>query len=808
MTITTSMSKTQPNCPQFLRKAIVYALIGAFSMPIQLTSYAANHPLASVSANDIQTVDYVVNVDWDYDSPPGQFNNPAQPLDRTYITNVIRVMAQSVFTMTEGRHRIGNVFVYRNKQFGNNVNIQLINKDGRASGSWAGWGSRDASTFNYTSFSKNAESINDLGKTVAHELGHYTYGLLDEYVEAGSPLKASDPGAPSQDDNAKNTIMNNHLNFLSLSTPTDYADAGQRQTAQARVMGTPGTLASGSAWETLTRLPSNDPEAARGANRTFFEAFRGINPATLKLTQPVTGFDAKLNMIFVPAPTFRDVIVVDRTLSPDRFAELMQAAKAMVAKAGADTQFAILASPALGTEPVLNYTPATAEGKKTLENALSALATTTTGTFDSLSAFTEGYKLVSAARQPGDMVTFHLLTGTETSLPAEAASSARLAKIIVNPLGLTGGDPAQQQALRSRAVAGSASGSAISLTQLAHQTGGSYNASKTGAEAAKEVIRASKEAHSETYGILKVDQADKLAANGQFSSKFSIASGSTDGEVTAEVTFGPADSAKLQWRLMAPNGTAYTPTTLPDGITFENYTEEGVVSFSISADLASRVGEWTVQATANAATLEGIGVEVSSNARTTLSAELIGGTAGAATRPILQAVLGGEQRIKGAVVTANVYATDGSLALANVVLRDDGVSPDTRAGDGQYAADLSGKLAAGEYTVVLSAQTNSDSRTASLGSLVKGTRAEELPVETLTRMTEASFTLEAGATGVSAESDTSTSTASGSSSSSSGGGGCTVNPDGRDAGLLVLLLSALAGLGLRRRATVRTNAKR
>lgn len=794
----------QPKRPQFLRKAIVYALIGAFSLPIQVTSYAANHPLTGVATNDIQTVDYVVNVDWDYDSPPTQFNNPAQLLDRSYITSVVRVMAQSVFTMTEGRHRIGNVFVYRNKQFGNNVNIQLINKDGRANGSWAGWGSRDASTFNYTSFSKNAESVNDLGKTIAHELGHYTYGLLDEYVEAGSPLKASDPGAPSQSDNPKNSIMNNHLNFLSLSTPTDYADAGQRQTAQARVMGTPGALTSGSAWETLTRLPANDPEAAKSANRTFFEAFRGIDPATLKLTQPVTGFDAKLSMVFVPAPVFRDVIVVDRTLSEERFAELMQAAKAMIAKAGADTQFAILASPALGAEPVLNYTPATIEGKKTLEKALTALSTTTTGTFDSLSAFTEGYKLVATARQPGDMVTFHLLTGTETSLPAEVASSARLAKIIVNPLGLAGGDAVQQQTLRSRAVAGSASGSAISLTQLAHQTGGSYNAAKTGAEAAKEVIRASKEAHSETYGIIKFDQADKLAANGQFSSKFSIASGSTDGDIAAEITFDPADSAKLQWRLISPNGTAYTSTTLPDGIVFESDAEEGVVSFSISAGLANRVGEWTVQATANAATLEGVGVEISSNARTTLSAALIGGTAGAATRPILQAVLGGEQRIKGAIVTADVYAADGSLALANIVLSDDGISPDTRAGDGQYAADLSGKLSAGEYTVVLSAQTNSDSRTASLGSLVKGTRAEELPVETLTRMTEASFTLETGATGVSAEPNTSTSTTSG--SSSSGGGGCTVNPDGRDAGLLVMLFSALVGWGLRRRTNVRAKS--
>jgi hypothetical protein len=50
--------------------------------------------------------------------------------------------------------------------------------------------------------------------------------------------------------------------------------------------------------------------------------------------------------------------------------------------------------------------------------------------------------------------------------------------------------------------------------------------------------------------------------------------------------------------------------------------------------------------------------------------------------------------------------------------------------------------------VVVHSQTNADSRTASLGTLVKGTRAEEQTVEVFERVAEADFVLEATAAGV------------------------------------------------------------
>ena len=796
-----------------LKKAIICAVACALTLPVNFSVHAANHALTAVV--NVNTIDYVVNVDWDFDNPPVQANNPGQVLDRAYITSVMRVVAQSVFTMTEGRHRLGNIFVYRNKQFGNNVNIQFINSNGRSSANVSGLNTRNSSSFNHLSFNGSPESVVQLGKVIAHELGHYAYGLFDEYVEAGKALDLNDPGSPSQSDNAKNTIMNDQNAFVSFSTPADYANPLTRQTAQARVMAVGAGLTGGSAWETLVRAADQDPLGARAQGRTFFEAFRGIDPAVLQLTRPVTGFDESLNMVFAPNPQFRDVIVVDRTLSADRFSDLIKTAKALVGQAKADTQFAIIASPAVAgagtaSSTVLGYTDSTAEGKQALSAALDSLQNLqagTAGTFDSLSSFTQAYRLLAVARKPGDMATLHLLTGAEARLPVEAASSARLAKVSVNPLGLTGGSATLTAERSSQARSQSAASRAVGLAQLADMTGGSFNRAKTGAEAAKDAVRAINETHAAAFASLSADASQALAAKGTFNSSFTVAGSAIDGEVTAQLFFDPRDAAKLKFSLIAPNGAVYTASNALAGIEFVIEPAFGEASFVIGSDAAARAGRWTVRAEANAQTADGIGVEVSSDSLTALSGEIHGGILGSTGTPFLHAKLGSEKSIKGAVVTADIYDADGQLVLANVAMKDDGVTPDARAGDGQYALSLTGLLPPGEYTAVVKAVTNVNSRIASLGALIKGLRDEELPVEVIGRTSEFSFALEAGAPGVMAASTPASSVPSAPSASvgfgGSGSGGCSMNPSGTDAGLALLLLAALAGGAMRRRQSRR-----
>lgn len=118
-----------------------------------------------------------------------------QVLDRAYITSVLRVTAQSKFTMTEGRHRVGTVYVYKNALFGNNVDIRMLNTDGRSAANAPGWGLRNGTSFNHLAMDKAHESVDALGKVITHELGHYTYGLFDEYREEGKALNPNDPAA-------------------------------------------------------------------------------------------------------------------------------------------------------------------------------------------------------------------------------------------------------------------------------------------------------------------------------------------------------------------------------------------------------------------------------------------------------------------------------------------------------------------------------------------------------------------------------------------------------------------------------------
>jgi len=109
------------------------------------------------------------------------------------------------------------------------------------------------------------------GYTLAHEWGHYFFGLYDEYVEEGRACGGW-IASPCQGDTAvEKSIMNNQiyavndprylangrplegdLDWLNFSTPLNNTG----NTAQHRVY-------SASAWETVARPPSEDPPVSQ-----------------------------------------------------------------------------------------------------------------------------------------------------------------------------------------------------------------------------------------------------------------------------------------------------------------------------------------------------------------------------------------------------------------------------------------------------------------------------------------------------------------------------------------------------------------
>ncbi len=279
------MQSRQTRLP--LRRWTSSLLALALALPPALPLQAANHTNSSVS--DIHVLNLTVNVDWDYDAAaPTQAGTGGIPISKEVLEKkILREVARSVYLMTDGRHRLGKVYVYKNSIHGQNVDIQILNKSGRSYASGASWQLNSGSTSNFLAMDNKAEDLRNYARVIAHELGHYVYGFADEYREDGKTLDPNDPGGPAGADFTRNSIMNDHTSFTRLSLAGDYeGNNAANNTAQARVYATDRVnLRGGSQWEVLVRDRESDPPQAKtyhNNNRVFFDAFKNFTaPATL-----------------------------------------------------------------------------------------------------------------------------------------------------------------------------------------------------------------------------------------------------------------------------------------------------------------------------------------------------------------------------------------------------------------------------------------------------------------------------------------------------------------------------------------------
>lgn len=298
---------------------------------------AANHPNSRMASANV--MDITANVDWDYDAAaPLQVGTGGVPITKEVLRNqILREMARSIYLMTEGRHRIGTVYVYKNSRFGANVDVQIINKNDRSYAAAAKWQRATGSSYNFLAMDGKAENLRNYARVIAHELGHYAYGFADEYREANKALDPNRLYSPSGSDFTRNSIMNNHETFSRLSLAEDYAAANQaaNNTAQARLYATDRThLRGGSQWEMLVRDPANDPAEAKDfheGDRTWFDAFKGFTPpARLADLTRNPGVFCDPNLVLEYCGTGdagRDQVVpeADRVASQDEFnARLLQ----------------------------------------------------------------------------------------------------------------------------------------------------------------------------------------------------------------------------------------------------------------------------------------------------------------------------------------------------------------------------------------------------------------------------------------------------------------------------------------------------
>jgi hypothetical protein len=772
------------------RRLLATALTSAFaSLAAVGSAHAALNPLSKTTydaASGRNTVDMVFSVSWDLANPPA---NRSQ----SYLENVLKSFAKTVFSMTEGKMQIGNVYVYGNRQFADNADSLLISGEGRSNASLNGFnGGRGMTMTNYTTMSGQDETETGYGQVIAHEWGHYGLGLYDEYREAGGT--STDDGSPQDGDTPKNSIMHDQYTWQNLSTVDDYADTATRKTAHFRVYGK-------SAWETLVQDPAQDSALSKSyglPDRNSYQSFRALGnaPAKASLTLPTTGWEGAFKINYMGAAKSGGpllVLALDQTLPNDAFEAAKNAAQQAIDRASADTRIAILAYPYGTTTPVSGF-QSVGTAKDALKTAINGLTSTSAASganasadrlFDWAEATYPQLFTTKAASQTiaeyyvraypgpryigtqGDQLYFLgpesnnalLALGPMSNMPYQSDLNGALQKALdligaskkdgdTPSVMLLAGAAATADgkftssyqsagvALNAVAIRGQGSLAASggkSLADLVKDTKGRFDqVSKPGA-LAKVTARSINGAEGDDEVSLGEGGGDVITAGGKSSLTLPVSS-DVDGGLYFSAQFADADQSKLTFTLTTPSGQVLTGgSSLPAGITFALDNEEGEASFSIADSVSGRSGNWTLTVSASSSTSDAVYLDASTHSALDVDANVVGN--------VLTAAVRGSHAVIGATVTADVFDMNGNK-VSSLTLLDDGKLPDYRHADGVYSVNL-GTLAKGDYDIEVTV-TNA-SGTASYtdsGSLKSGSNTVSQKLGSFRRFTAIEHTVQ------------------------------------------------------------------
>ena len=717
----------------FSRSKAVLATVVASSFVLQpLTAWSAIHPVSFMRTDSptLQTFDFAASTDFDYDATPAVQTNGGVDLNRAFVTAVFAEMAQFMFIMTEGRHRAGTVYVYRSNRFSSNVDMRIMGlAPGRSNAHVAGWQKRARTSTNFVARNATVERTPQaLGKVVAHEHGHYLYGLYDEYREAPpAPVEPPavprplNPRSPQSTDTPLDTLMNNQNRFSVFSTPADIND--DVQTAQKRAHG-------GSAWETLARPQSADPASIQNLQRTAFAALSGFLPLNqAALTKPTDGWDAAFKVVYVPDPAVVDVYVIGRKLTAEQLTGVKNSVIESLRQEplAATTQVSIVTFPgstvqaltALDTEAkrvaaiaaVEAITPDTASGDitQTLDGVLADLST----------------RLTANSIKTGDTIGLHVVAGSEDRISVATRDRIRELRLALNASVITA-DVAQissttkksvaTQDLAKSAMRAKATGGSVSLSQLAHATGGHYNDANRISALTAGVTRSKHASAGIAEAPLAANYVSSLAAGAKFDLKTPVLA-KTDGKLTFVATWAnDADNGKLRYELAGPDGARFSPADPTLKQTFGTpagevkYSFDGAANsarFEVSGKYVTRSGVWTSTVTAAQAVSKPIDQTATADSAMLAEIEIVNdGTPNA----VIEVNLSSDRSVEGAIVTAAFYGADGKVKLTRTLF-DDATNGDEQAGDGTYTLQLAGLLEAGMYDVVATV-TNSAANSA------------------------------------------------------------------------------------------------
>lgn len=238
------------------------------------------------------------------------------PADRAKYEAVIGYFADAVYESSNGVSRIRKVTIYRDAKNFDTAHIQWIascHPNANVGGYIRpGTGVRVemCDAFGTTQFLATVKNQQDAGGTIAHEWGHFYYGLYDEYKGTatsgiGSP-QVTDPGTSTSMMTSQWGGFSN-LNRFNFSTPVLNFTL---QSAQGRVFGA-------DAWTVLSRPKNQDPQNSAAANRPYWPELAAAAPASgqtkIELPGGSAAARAALQIVWEPGFTAR----IAKTDGPD-----------------------------------------------------------------------------------------------------------------------------------------------------------------------------------------------------------------------------------------------------------------------------------------------------------------------------------------------------------------------------------------------------------------------------------------------------------------------------------------------------------
>ena len=655
--------------------------------------------------------DLVVSLDWE----PTQ-----EEIDGTLQTAFYQ-FACDVFTMTEGRHKVRNIYIYTDGQQMNTADIRISNKVGRSSAYVNGIFQKGARILAYLLHEDQTPREGEfIGHTLAHEFAHYAYGLFDEYADA-----ASDPNAPlSQpwyNDTTKETIMANQAQWQWFSTSWDYSQGYCQDTAQCRNTAQWRVYQS-SAWETLVRDPNNDPtqeEWKAVYNRPRYDDLIQMEEEPLELAMPTEDCDSDLNIIYKQGNVA--VLVIDRSGSMREGAPPLpidlakSAAQQFVDLMNVGDRVAVVdfSSDAATTIGITELTDVGA--RTTVKDGIAGLVAG--GQTNFRAALDQALMVLLEGSSPEETRYVVMLSDgayTESYGPPNLEPYIEN-EIPIYTIGLNVGDRGEDQ-----------------LQNIADRTFATYRAAPTALELADLYAEINRDIQGTTVALS--NQNDQLVA-GDVNEMETIVS-DLDHVVNFRASWEPGDN--MEFILIDPNGIEITPSSLPQDASYTAGSGYGL--FTINNPMP---GVWTSRLRANTIAAGGqISQEASADSPLSVQLDLAGGNY---PEPIsIMATVTGPEPVVGAAVTATVTMLDDQTQtpLAELPLRDDGQTPDLIPNDGVYSGVYPSYTADGDYTVTV--EVNNSSQTATLdtsGALEPGEDAPPVPLSDFRRHIEGNVTV-------------------------------------------------------------------